>query len=93
MAQKIRINITFDRETLRLADREAHRRHTSRSAFIREAVQALAGNHQRESEEEARRKRQLEAIKTMDRLAHKAGNWPAEEILRAARHRWENEKK
>ena len=44
-AVMVRINITFDHETLRLANRAARRRRTSRSEFIRDAVRAEeAGN-------------------------------------------------
>ena len=93
MGTKTRINITMDEETLRLADRAARRRKSSRSEFIRVAVREIAANHQRESEDAARRKRQREAIEIMDRLAHKAGDWPAEEILRAWRRRGENKQR
>ncbi len=93
MAAKRRINITIDEATLRLADRAARRRKSSRSEFIRAAVREVAANHQRESEDAARRMRQREAIETMDRLAHEAGDWPAEKILRAWRHRWDNKRR
>lgn len=89
MAAKVRINITVDRETLRLADREARRRKTSRSGLIRDTIRELAKSHDREAEEEARRERRLRAAETIDRLAHKFGDWPAEKILREARYRWE----
>ncbi len=88
MAAKVRVNITIDSETLRLADREARRRKTSRSALIRAAVREVAANHERELDEEARKKRQREAAEAMDRLAHEFGNWPADKILRASRDRW-----
>lgn len=72
---------------MRLADRLARRRRTSRSAVFREGVRALAENERRERDSAARRKRQLQAVASMDRLARKAGDWPAEEILRAWRYR------
>jgi Arc/MetJ-type ribon-helix-helix transcriptional regulator len=72
---------------MRLADRLARRRGTSRSAVFREGVRALAENDRRERDSAARRKRQREAIAGMNRLARKAGDWPAEEILRAWRYR------
>ncbi len=90
MAAKKRVNITIDSETLRLADREARRRKTSRSEFFRAAAREAAVNHERNVQVEARRKRQREAVKGMRRLAHKAGDWPAEKILHAWRHRWED---
>jgi metal-responsive CopG/Arc/MetJ family transcriptional regulator len=89
MAHSIRINITVDRETLRLADREARRQKTSRSEFIRKAVRDQAEGRRRESEEEARRKRQARAIEGLNRLAQQFGDWPAEQIVRAARDRWQ----
>lgn len=89
MAQNIRINITIDRETLRLADREAHRQKTSRSEFIRKAVRAQAEDRRQQADSEARRDRQKRAIEGMHRLAHEFGDWPAEQILRAARDRWQ----
>lgn len=93
MAVKLRINITIDPETLRLADRQARRQKTSRSEVFRAGVRALATNHERESEEEDRRKRQREAAATMDRLAHEFGSWPAQKILRASRDRWAKRKR
>lgn len=48
MARSIRINITIDREALRLADREAHRQKTSRRESIRKAVRAQAECQQEE---------------------------------------------
>jgi Arc/MetJ-type ribon-helix-helix transcriptional regulator len=87
MGGKIRINITVDPETVRLADRLARHNKTSRSAILRDGVRALAENHQRASDEEARRRHRQEAVALMDRLAHEFGDWPAEEILRASRDR------
>ena len=93
MAGKIRINITVDPETVRLADRMARRKKTSRSAVEREGVRVLAANHDREADETARRRRQQEAAKRLDRIARKLGDWPAEEILHAWRYRLTREKK
>jgi metal-responsive CopG/Arc/MetJ family transcriptional regulator len=90
---KMRINITIDKETLRLADRAARRRKVSRSEFIRTAVQTAAAGRERESEEDRRKERQQRAIETMNRLARKAGNWPAVEILHAWRYRLEGRKR
>ena len=87
MANSIRVNITLDRETLRLADREARRQRTSRSEIIRKAVQAQAERQRHEDEDEERRRRQLKAAAAMDRLAHHFGDWPAEQILRESRYR------
>ena len=88
MAAKVRVNITVDPQTLRLADRLARARKISRSAVLREGVRALAEDHQREAEEAARERQQRQAAEAMDRLAHDFGDWPAEAILRAARDRW-----
>ena len=87
MSAKTRVNITVDAETLRLADRLARARKVSRSAILREGVQALAENQAHAVEEQVRRERQRRAAEAMDRLAHKFGDWPAEKILRAARDR------
>jgi hypothetical protein len=93
MSVKVRVNITVDAETLRLADRLARARKISRSAVLREGVQALAENQAHAVEEQVRRERQRRAAETMDRLAHKFGDWPAEKILRAARDRWATSKR
>ncbi len=77
---------------LRLADRVARRQKTSRSEFIRAAVREGATNREREFGEEARRKRQREAVETMDRIAHNLGNWPAEEVPHAWRYRLAGDK-
>jgi metal-responsive CopG/Arc/MetJ family transcriptional regulator len=92
MSAKTRINITVDRETLRLADREARRGKTSRSNFIRTAVRAVASVHEKEQADAARLERQRKAVETMDRMAQKAGTWPAGEILHAWRYRLEKGK-
>jgi metal-responsive CopG/Arc/MetJ family transcriptional regulator len=88
----VRINITFDRETLRLADREARRQRVSRSEMIRAAVRSAAAENGRKAEAEARRRRQQEAAATMNRLAHEFGDWPAGMILRRSRDRWATRK-
>jgi metal-responsive CopG/Arc/MetJ family transcriptional regulator len=93
MATKTRINVTFDTETLRLADREARRRKTSRSNFIRTAVRTVASEHEKQQSEAARLERQRKAVATMDRLAKEAGDWPAVEILHAWRYRLQKGKK
>lgn len=83
----VRVNITFDRETLRLADREARRRKTSRSDFIREAVRTVAANHERAAEEAALRERRRKAMEGIRRIARKLGDWPAEKIVHDWRYR------
>jgi Arc/MetJ-type ribon-helix-helix transcriptional regulator len=88
MGAKVRINVTIDRETIRIADRLARARKTSRSAVLREGVHALVEAQARETEEQARAKRQRRGTEAMDRLAHQFGDWPAGESLRAARDRW-----
>jgi predicted transcriptional regulator len=84
----VRMKITVDPQTLRLADRLARARKTSRSAVFRAGVHALASEHEKQQPEAALLDRQRKAVATMDRFAQKAGNWPAEKILRAARDRW-----
>jgi len=88
----VRINITFDQETLRLADREARRRKTSRSDFIRSAIRSAAEGNEQAAEEAARRERRRKAIEGMRRVAHKFGDWPAEQILHDMRHRFEGDR-
>jgi len=83
----------MDQATLRLADRLARRKKTSRSEIMREGVQSLAEADRRAFEEVALRQRQREAVETMNRLARSAGDWPAERILRASRDRHEAEGK
>ena len=85
----VRVNITFDRETLRIADREARRRRTSRSDFIRGAIRSVAKENDQAVEEAALRERRRKAIEGMNRLAQKFGDWPAEQILYDMRHRRE----
>jgi hypothetical protein len=89
MSAKVRINITVDRETLRLADREARRRKTSRSALIRDTIREISQNQHNAVQEQARRLRRQRAAESMDRLARVFGDWPAEKILYEARHRWD----
>jgi hypothetical protein len=93
MAAKTRVNITVDSQTLRLADRLARARKISRSAILREGVHALAENQANEIAARARLERQLRAVAEMDRLAQKAGDWPAVEILHDWRYRSEGRKK
>jgi hypothetical protein len=93
MSAKIRINITLDPETVRLADRLARRRKTSRSAILREGVRALAENHELEEQGAARRERMRKAAEAMDRLAHELGDWPAEQIVHDWRYRLEEKAK
>jgi predicted transcriptional regulator len=87
MAAKTRVNITVDPQTLRLADRLARVRKTSRSAVLRDGVHALASAHEKKKAEAVELERQKNAVATMDRLAQKAGDWPAVEILHAWRYR------
>jgi len=93
MATKTRVNITVDPQTLRLADRLAHSRKTSRSAILREGVHVLAESQANQAAEQVRRERQRRAAEAMDKLAHKFGTWPAQELLRAARDRWQAPRK
>lgn len=88
MAAKTRVNISVDSQTLRLADRLARARKTSRSAVLRDGVHSLASEHEKQKADAALLERQREAVATMDRLARKYGDWPAQEILRASRDRW-----
>ena len=86
MSAKTRINITVDRETLRLTDREARRRKTSRSDFIRSAIRSAAKENEHSLGEAAVLERRRRAIEGMNRLAQKFGDWPAEQILHDMRN-------
>jgi len=83
----VRVNITFDRETLRLADRAARRRKTSRSDFIRDAVRVVATGEDVSAHEQELRERRHRATQAIRRIAQEAGNWPAEKIVHDWRYR------
>jgi len=83
----VRINITFDHETLRLADREARRRRTSRSEFIRAAVRSEAARNDAAGKEQELRQQRLEAIEGIRKIAKEAGSWPAKKIVHDWRYR------
>jgi predicted transcriptional regulator len=89
MGGKVRINITVDPETVRLADCLAQRKKSSRSAILREGVRVLAENHQREMEEAKIRGRRGKATEGIRRIARKPGEWPSEAIVHAFRYPWE----
>ncbi len=89
----VRINITFDQETLRLADREARRRKTSRSEFIRDAVRAEATKCDAAGQEQELRQQRHEAFQAIRKIAKEAGSWPATKIVHDWRYRLVNEKK
>jgi metal-responsive CopG/Arc/MetJ family transcriptional regulator len=93
MSAKTRINITVDPETLRLADREARRRRTSRSEFIRAAVHAEATRNDAAGKEQALRQQRHEAFQAIRKIAKEAGNWPAARIVHDWRYRLVNDKK
>jgi len=82
----------MDEETLALADRAARRRRTSRGAFVCSAARAFAEGGRRAAQEAALLERRKKAIEGIRRISHKLGDWPAQEILRAARDRWSDPK-
>jgi Arc/MetJ-type ribon-helix-helix transcriptional regulator len=92
MSMKTRINITVDRETLRLANREARRRRTSRSEFIRAAVRSEATRNDTADKEQELRQQRHEAFQAIRRIAEEAGSWPATKIVHDWRYRLVNEK-
>ena len=87
MSAKTRINITVDRETLLLANREARRRRTSRSEFIRTAVHAEAARNDAAAQEQELREQRQEAFQAIRRIAKEAGDWPAVKIVHDMRYR------
>ena len=88
----VRINITVDRETLRLADREARRLKTSRSEFIRHAVRSEATRNGTAGKEQELRQQRHEAIQAIRRIAKEAGSWPTTKIVHDWRYRLMKEK-
>jgi len=93
MAAKTRVNISMDEATLRLADRLARRKKTSRSEILRKGVQSLADADQREVEEAAVREQRRKAIEGIREIAHKMGDWPAEQIVHDWRYRLKEKEK
>jgi len=83
----VRVNITFDLETLRLADRAARRRKTSRSDFVRSAVRTVANGEAVAAQEQELRVRRHKAIQEIRKIAKEAGNWPAVKIVHDWRYR------
>ena len=79
--------------TLRLADRLARRKKTSRSEILRKGVQSLADADQREVEEAAVREQRRKAIEGIREIAHKMGDWPAEQIVHDWRYRLKEKEK
>jgi metal-responsive CopG/Arc/MetJ family transcriptional regulator len=87
MSAKTRINITVDRETLRLADREARRRRISRSEVFRAAVHAEAARKDAADQQQDLLKQRQEAIEGIRRIAKQTGSWPAPKIVHDWRYR------
>jgi len=83
----VRVNITFDRETLRLADGAARRRKTSRSDFIRSAVRTVATGEDSAAQEQELRERRRRAFATIRKTAKEIGHWPAAKIVHDWRYR------
>jgi metal-responsive CopG/Arc/MetJ family transcriptional regulator len=83
----VRVNVTFDQDTLRLANRAARRRRTSRSEFIRSAVRAEATRDDAAGKAEDLRQQRHEAIQGIRRIAKEAGSWPATKIVHDWRYR------
>lgn len=93
MAAKTRVNISMDDATLRLADRLARRKKTSRSEILRKGVQSLADAERREYEEMAVREQRQRAIAGIRAIAGKMGDWPAEQIVHDWRYRLKEKEK
>jgi metal-responsive CopG/Arc/MetJ family transcriptional regulator len=71
MAAHKRVCITVDEETLRLADREAHRLNISRNDFIRAAVRAEVNSVA--TQKEHKRRQQHRATAGVRNIVKKAG--------------------
>lgn len=78
---------------MRLADRLARHKKTSRSAIMRDGVQALASSYQRAADEAAQREGRRKAIEGIRKIAHMMGDWPAEQIVHDWRYRLKEKRK
>jgi len=83
----VRINMSFDRDTLRLADREARRRKTSRSELMRSLVRAAASEGDAAAREQEMRERRHKAFEAIRKTAKEMGSWPAVKIVHNWRYR------
>ena len=70
-----------------MADREARRRRTSRSEFVRDVVRTEATRSDAAGQALELRRQRQEAIEGIRRLAEEAGSWPATKIVHDWRYR------
>lgn len=80
-----RVNITMPEEFLKEVDRLAKEEHLTRSALIRESVEAYIVKKNEELAEKERRERMQKAAKLQDALAKKTGKWDTVQVVRRIR--------
>lgn len=71
----VRINAILSKDVLEEIDRIAEAEKKSRSLLLREAAERLVEERRRKRDEDLRRARIEEAMKTQDRLRKKSGSW------------------
>jgi metal-responsive CopG/Arc/MetJ family transcriptional regulator len=74
-----------------MADREARRRKTSRSEFVRDVVRTEVTKSDTLDQELELRRQRREAIEGIRRIAEEAGSWPATKIVHNWRYRFMRE--
>ena len=67
----VKINVSMPKDVLEEVDRAARDSHTSRSAFLAQAVK----DYLEKLEEERKREKRREAAAEIDRLREKFGGW------------------
>jgi len=67
----VKINVSIPKDVLEELDRAARESHTSRSAFLAQAVK----NYLEKLEEERKREKRRKAAAEIDRLREKFGGW------------------
>lgn len=80
-----RVNITMPEEFLKEVDRLAKGEHLTRSALIRESVEAYIVKKNEELAEKERRERMQKAAKLQDALVKKTGKWDTVQAVRRIR--------
>lgn len=80
-----RVNITMREEFLKEVDRLAKEEHLTRSALIRESLEAYIVRKNEELAEKERRERMRKAAKLQDALAKKTGKWDTVQAVRRIR--------
>lgn len=80
-----RVNFSLRDKLLAEIDAEAKDKRTTRSAFIRAALENYIEHRRSQREEEAKRRKMRAAARKIDVLAKKLGKWDPQETIRRAR--------